>query len=100
MAAIKLVVILTVTALDFTVVSRSVWFDELVPDTKLRQSYFKQRWFVSLAHGEPVCKFRSVVSLYALDCYPMAFVPLDRSLGEIRRRISTLLFISINKPKS
>ena len=100
MTAIKLVVILTVAALDFSIVSWSVWSDELVPDAKLRQSYFKQRWFVSFACGEPVCKFKSVVSLYAFNCYTMAFVPLDQSFGKIRRRISALFFISINKPQS
>ena len=64
--SVEIFVVLTVTALHFAVVPGRIGFNQLVADTEVLQSLFKERGFVVLGADEAVSKFGAVVRLDAL----------------------------------
>ena len=67
MRSIKLLVVLAVGTLHFTVMSRRERLDQFVPDTKLGKGVLKERLFGAFLGIQPVCELRSVVGLDAFD---------------------------------
>ena len=67
MRSIKLLVVLAVGTLHFTVVSRRERFDQFVPNTKLGKGVFKKRLFGAFPGIQPVCELRAVVGLNTFD---------------------------------
>jgi hypothetical protein len=69
MAVVKTYLILTMTALDFVVMARSVGPNQFVADIEFGGSLFKQRRKITLAVRESVCELRIVICLHTFDIY-------------------------------
>ena len=67
MRSIKLLVVLAVGTLHFTVMSRRERFDQFVPNTKLGKGVLKERLFGAFLGIQPVCELRAVVGLDAFN---------------------------------
>ena len=67
MTSIELLIIFSVAAFYFTIVSRRKGFDFLVPDTEFSQCFLKerQRFVLTVAHF--ICKFKPIVCLNTLN---------------------------------
>lgn len=83
MAGVEFVVIFAVRTLDFSVVARSVWANELVFYAKASQSAFKECRLIFLGGRKAVCKFKTIVRLNALNCDTAPLKLLHDQLGEI-----------------
>ena len=80
---IEALLILAVAALHFTVVTRRIGADELVPDTQLGGSRLKESGSVLFAGKETVGELNAVVGLNALHSDTPAGIPLDQLFQEI-----------------
>lgn len=100
MAGIKPFLILTVAALDFTIMPRRVRTDQLVPDAQFSSSFLKQRWNIAPAVGETVGKLKAIVRLDTLNFNSMPGIPFDQLFQEIRGGIGRLLRIGSQKAQS
>ena len=67
MRGIELFIILAVTALYFTIVTRSERFDQLVPNAEFFAGFFKERLTRSFIGVEAIRKLGSVVCLNTFD---------------------------------
>lgn len=77
---IEAFLVLPVASLHLAVMSGGVRADQLVPDTKLSSSGFKQGRNLPLAGRETVGKLKAVVSLDTFHSDPPACIPLDQPL--------------------
>ena len=67
MGSVEFFVILAVAALHFAVVSRCIWADEFVADTKALKLFFKERRLGASFLEQTVGEFAAVVRLDTLD---------------------------------
>ena len=83
MESIELVMIFTVAALDFAVVARRVWADQLMPDPHLDKCALKQRLSAGRIRGKSVCKFKTVVRLNTLNRDAAPFEPFHAATCKV-----------------
>ena len=67
MGGIEFFVVLPVASLNLAVVSWGKGLGQFVPDPQTPQFSFEGGRFVSTPWQQTICKFRSVISLHALD---------------------------------
>lgn len=65
--SIEFFIVFPVAALDFPIVPRGVRFDQLMSDSKLRQSLLKESWLRLLPSNKAIGEFSTIVSLDALN---------------------------------
>ena len=65
--SVEFLVILSVTTLNFAVMSWCIRLNQLVPNTELRQCVLKECWLRIFCIGKAICKFAAIVRLDALD---------------------------------
>lgn len=95
--SIEFFIVFPVAALDFPVVSRGVWLDQLVSDSKLRQSLLKESWLRILPSNKAIGEFSAIVSLDALNSIRETFYAM---LNKQRRRIGAFLWESLQVTKT
>ena len=88
---IDTLLVFTVAALYFAVVTGCVWADQFVPNSKACSGQFKACGQVSFAVGETVGKFEAIVSLHTLYPHAAAFESGRHFLQKIGGRIGALL---------
>ena len=93
MTGVKALLILTVAALDFSVMPRRVRPDQLVPDAQFSSGFLEQRRQIALTVREAVGKLEPVVRLNTLHLDTSAGVPRPQPAQEVRRGIGGLLWI-------
>lgn len=64
---VETALILAVAALHFAVMPWSIRADELVPNTKIGSSFFKERNKLAIRVCKAICELKPVVGLYALN---------------------------------
>ena len=92
-AGIEAFLVLTVAALDLSVVARCVRTDQFMPDIQFGGRPLKQSRQLALPAGEAVGKLGTVVRLDTLHLDPAARIPRGQSAKKISRRIGRLLRI-------
>lgn len=75
MGGIEAFLVLTVTALNLAIVSRSIRTNKFVANSKLSSSFLKQCRQIPPAGGETIGEFKAIVCLNALDLDSAACVP-------------------------
>lgn len=80
---VKAFLVLPVAALYFAVVSGGIGTDELMPDTQLGGSGFKQGGDVPLAVGKAVGKLKAIVSLDTLHPDAPSGIPLEQPFYKV-----------------
>ena len=93
-ARVEAFLILTVAALDLTVVPRCVRANEFVPDVQLGSRLFKQRRQIALAVGKTVGKLKAVVRLDTFYLDTSALIPFCQPTEEVCGGIGRLLRVS------
>ena len=88
------------TALHFTVVTRRVGADELVPNTQPGGGGPKQRREISLAVGEAIGKFKAVIRLDAFHADSPAGIPLEQLFQKICGGTGGLFWVSPGSRRS
>ena len=83
-ARVEAFLILTVAALDLTVVPRSIRANEFVADPQLGSRLFEQRRQITFAVGKAVGKLKAIVRLDTLDLDAAACIPCRQSAKEVR----------------
>ena len=96
-ARVEAFLILTVAALDLAVVPRRIGTNQFMPDAKLGGSFFKQSRHITFTIREPIGKLKAVVRLYTFHLYTSEGVPRPQLPQEVRRGISGLLRIGLQK---
>lgn len=96
MRSIKILVVLAVTAFNFTVVSGSKGVDFLVLDAKLSQSLFKQGRWLLFAVTHFIGELKAIVGLDAFDCIRELFYNMPKKL---RGRIGAVFLKGLQIPK-
>ncbi len=99
-AGIEALLVFAVAAFNLAVVTRSVWTDKLMPNTRLRSCFFKQCRQIVLAVGETVRKLETVVRLDTFHLNSSAGVPRPQLSQKVRRRISGLLRVCSKEPQA
>ena len=74
-AGVKAFLILTVAALHLTIMPRSIWANELMPDAKLGSSPFKQRRQIAFAVGKAIGELKAIVRLDTFHLDTAASMP-------------------------
>lgn len=92
-AGIKAFLVLPVAALYFAVVSGRIGADELMPDTQLGGSGFKQSGDVPVAVRKSVSKLKAIICLDTFHPDAPAIIPLEQPFEEVGRGIGGLLRI-------
>ena len=88
---VKALLVLPVASLDLAVMTGCVRTNELMPDTQLGSSGFKQGGQITLAVGKTVGKLKAIVCLDALHADTLASIPLEQLFQEIGGGIGGLL---------
>ena len=90
-AGVKTLLVLPVAALHLAVMTRCVRTNELMSDTQLGSSGFKQGGQITHAVGKTVGELKSIVSLDTLHADTPASIPLEQLFQEIGGGIGGLL---------
>ena len=80
---VKALLVLPVASLDLAVMTGCVRTNELMPDTQLGSSGFKQGGQITLAVGKTVSKFKAIIGLDTFHPDAPAGIPLDQSFEEV-----------------
>ena len=67
MGRIEVLVVFAVTAFDLSVMPGRIRFNQLVPDTELRQRYLKERRLGAVFGIQPVRELRTIICLDAFN---------------------------------
>ena len=92
---VELLVVFPVAALHLSVMSGRVRLNELVPNTELIQSLFKQGSLWVFAISQTIGEFKSIVCLNTLNHIRKL---LYNILEELRRRIGAMLLVCLQDP--
>ena len=65
--SIEVFIVFSMAPFDLSVMSWRIWPNELVLDSQLLQSCFKQCELVRTLRQEPVCKLRAIIRLDTFD---------------------------------
>ena len=95
--SIEFFIVFSMRSLNFTVVARGTNANQLVPDAKLTERLFKERFSVGAARILAVGEFKTVVRLHAFNSIgePLYTMPDKHS-----RRIGAVLFKRFQIPKT
>ena len=92
-AAIETLLVFSVAAFHFAVMSWGIRTNKFVADAELCQRCLKQSWFVAVFGVQSVCELEAVICLHTLHMDTAAGIPLGEPLKEVCRRIGRLLGI-------
>ena len=92
-AEVKALLVLPVAALHLAIVVRCIGTNELVADTQVSRSSFKEGRELPPAVGKTVGEFKSVVRLYAFHADAPAGVPLDQLFQKVSGGKGRLLWV-------
>ena len=97
---IEAFLILPVAAFHLAVVAWCIGADQLVPDTQLGGSGFKQGGEIPLTVGETIGELKTIVSLDTLHLDPPACVPFDQLFQEVSGGIGGLLRVGCEETQA
>ena len=97
MTSIEFLIVFSVAAFHFSVVSRRKGFDFLVPDAEFSQCFLKERQRFVLTVADFICKFKPIVRLSTLNGIGKLF---HYMLWKLCGRVCTLLLERLEIPES